>query len=136
MRKHRLGEPGDALDIGAIVHLAGEDDQRGDRLDPRELRGGVELHRVDTVLDRMDTLGPRPLAEQLCLGLAHEQAGIGSGRHGLFILGQHPRLAPHHPARETTRRLAIGRELGRIHVDKVHHHALAGFDGQILRHLA
>src|SRR3546814_10507007 len=74
-RQDILGEPTHRLHIGAVIHLAGEDDQRARRLDRIEGRARIEPHGIDAVLDRDHPALAAASTEQGGLGLTDEQIG-------------------------------------------------------------
>ena len=126
-------EIGHRIDIGAIIHLPGEDDQR-----PRRLRPAARNRprdRSDACRCRSRSRSPRAdrrnssASAALTNRLAPARAGDLA-----FERGEQACLAPHQPAHRAACVVGKGGELGRIDVDEIHD--TSGARRTILRHLA
>ena len=76
-RQDMLGKARYRVDIGAVIHLPGEDDQRAVIFAGID-DSGIVVRGIDTVFDRQNMAAPATGAEQRRLGFADEQ-GRGDG---------------------------------------------------------
>ena len=83
-KRHRGGRKiGDGFDIGPVIHLSGEDDQRVGkyRMQLFELGRRVIKFGVDTIAERGHIVRTGAVFEQRCLCITHEQTGISTARN-------------------------------------------------------
>ena len=100
--QHGLREPAHRIDIGRIVHRAGEDEIRHIRgIGRRECQRGIEIGQIDAIADMVHLAAEHGLAflEQRRFGFRHEEAPIGLARDARFQfsdLARFPAIDPVH----------------------------------------
>ena len=85
-----MREIGHRLDIGAVIHLAGEDDQWIGKWRMQFFEGCSRVVKagVDAIADCVDIASATAGAEQRGFGFADKEAGVGPGCDLRFIAGE------------------------------------------------